>query len=225
MIKIDFEKPHISYRNSEGKVIGGVTTILNVLNKPALIPWAYARGQQGVSLYGSRDKAANIGTIVHARIMAYYRGEEIDNSNIAPDIWGMTNNSLQSFFEWTKNRDIKPIIVEKPMISEKYGYGGTPDIFGEMDGEPTLLDFKTGSGIYEEHFIQIAAYLQLFKEAGCIVQKIVILNIPKTQDDYFSIQSISADGPLMDLRFRKFIKVLDIYNLDREIKKLKKGEI
>jgi len=223
MIKIDFDKPHITYKNSKGEKIVGVTTALGILNKPALIPWAYNRGKGGLNLYDSRDKAANVGTIVHARIMAYYQGEEIDNTNIALDIWKATENSMVSFYEWARPRNVKPITVEEPLISEKYGYGGTPDIYGLMDGEKTLLDFKTGSGLYDEHYIQLAAYLQLFKEAKYKVKKIIILNIPKTADDSFTLKSISANEYSMKLRFKKFLKLVEIWNIDRELKNIKGG--
>lgn len=223
VIKINFNEPHITYKNAAGEKIVGVTTALGLLAKPALIPWAYKRGKDGLELYESRDKAADIGTIVHARIMYYYKGFKVDNSNISPEAWQLSENSMKSFYEWAKPRKVKPIIIEEPMVSEKYQYGGTPDIFGEMDGELTLLDFKSGSGLYEEHFIQLSGYLQLLREAGHFPKKIVILNIPKTLDDSFSTKSISADEYTMELRFRKFIKLVEIWHLDKHVKEYLKG--
>jgi len=217
-IKLDFNKPHITYKNSKGEKIVGVTTALGILAKPALIPWAYKRGIDQLPLYESRDKAANVGTIVHARIMAYYKDYEIDKSNISPEIWEMTENSMKSFYEWAKPRNIKPIIIEEPLISEIYQYGGTLDIYGEMDGELTLLDFKSGSNLYEEHFIQLAGYLQLLREAGHNPIKIVILNIPKTKDDSFSLKSISTNEYIMELRFKKFLKLVEIWHIDKKLK-------
>ncbi len=222
-IKIDFNEPHISYKNSKGEKIVGVTTALGLLAKPALIPWAYKRGKDGLELYESRDKAANVGTIVHARIMAYYKGCEIDNSNISPDVWQMTEDSMKSFYEWAKPRNVKPILIEEPLISEIYQYGGTFDIYGEMDDELTLLDFKSGSGLYEEHFIQLAGYLQLLVEAGKEIKKIVILNIPKTKDDSFTLKSISAYEHSLELRLQKFIKLVEIWHLDKQLKEYQKG--
>jgi hypothetical protein len=220
-VKINFNEPHVTYRNSKGEKVVGVTTAIGILAKPALIPWAYKRGKDGLELYESRDKAANIGTIVHERIMAYYKGYEIDNSNIAPDVWEATENCMKSFYEWARPRDIKPILIEEPCVSEKYQYGGTFDILGEMDGELTLLDFKTGSNLYDEHFIQLAGYLQLIREKDYDPQKIIILNIPKTADDSFTVKQISADQESMKLRFEKFIKLVEIWHLDRQLKKLK----
>lgn len=222
-VRIDFNEPHITYKNAAGEKIVGVTTALGMLNKPALVPWAYNRGREGLELYESRDKAANIGTIIHARIMYYYKGLEVDNSNISPEVWDMTDNCMKSFYEWARPRKVKPILMEQPLISEKYQYGGTFDIYGKMDGELTLLDFKSGSGLYDEHFIQLAAYLQLLKEAGHNPVKIVILNIPKTNDDSFTLKSISADEYSLELRFKKFIKLVEIWHLDKELKKYQKG--
>jgi len=222
-VRIDFNKPHITYKNSKGEKIPGVTTAIGLLAKPALIPWAYKRGRDGLDLYGSRDRAANIGTIVHERIMAYFRGYGIDNSNIAPDVWKMAENSMTSFMEWAKPRDVKPILVEEPLTSEKWQYGGTPDVYGKMDDQLTLLDFKTGSGLYEEHFVQLAAYLQLIIEQDYEVEKIVILNIPKSEDDSFTVKSISADDKTIELRFQKFIKCVEIWHIDKILKAHKKG--
>jgi hypothetical protein len=224
-VKLDFNEPHITYKNAAGERIVGVTTAIGLLAKPALIPWAYKRGREGLELYESRDKAANVGTIVHARIMAYYKGYEIDNSNISPEVWQMTEASMKSFYEWAKPRKVKPILIEEPLISELYQYGGTFDIYGEMDDELTLLDFKSGSGLYDEHFIQLAGYLQLLKEAGHNPVKIVILNIPKTKDDSFTLKSISADEHSLELRFKKFIKLVEIWHLDKELKEYQKGGI
>ena len=222
-VKINFNEPHITYKNSKEKKIVGTTTALNILAKPPLIPWAYKRGRDGLELYESRDKAANVGTIVHARIMAYYLGYKIDNCNISPEVWKLTDNSLLSFFEWARPRKLKTILVETPMISEKYQYGGTPDVYGEMDGELTLLDFKTGAGLYPEFFVQLAAYSNLLVENGYPHKKIIILNIPKSEGNSFQIQQVSSDS--LGLQFKKFINCVEIYYLDKEIKINKTGGV
>jgi hypothetical protein len=63
--------------------------------------------------------------------------------------------------------------------------------------------------------------LQLIREAGYKPKKIVILNIPKTEDDSFTVKSISANQDSMKLRFKKFIKLVEIWHLDNQLKKLK----
>jgi hypothetical protein len=196
---------------------------MGILAKPALIPWAYKRGKDGLELYESRDKSADIGTLVHARIMAYYLGYEIDDYNISPEAWRLADNSLKSFYEWARPRNVKAIVVETPLVSEKYRYGGTPDVYGEMDGELTLLDFKTGAGIYPDFFIQLAAYSKLLVENGYPHKKIIILNLPKSEGDSFQVQQISSDG--LELQFKKFMHCVEIWELDRLIKINKTGGV
>jgi hypothetical protein len=43
----------------------------------------------------------------------------------------------------------------------------------------TLLDFKTSSGIYDDHLYQVAAYWRLLAESGHDVQGVRILQIPR----------------------------------------------
>ena len=223
-VRLDFAKAHITYKDSMEQKVPGVTTVLNaVLAKPALIPWAYKRGKEGLELYGSRDKAADIGTIVHARIMAYFLGYEIDNFNISLETWELSDNSLVSFYEWARPRKVRPILVEIPQVSEKHGYGGTPDVYGEMDNELTLLDFKTGGGIYPDFFYQIAPYSKSLIENGYPHKKIIILNLPKSEGDTFQVQQVSSDN--LELEFKIFLNCLSIFNLQNEIKNKKKGGV
>lgn len=222
-VRLDFNKAHITYKDSKEQKVVGVTTALNLKAKPALIPWAYKRGKDGLELYESRDKAANIGTIVHARIMAYFSGYEIDDFNISKETWQHTKESMKSFYEWARPRKVKPILVEIPMVSEKYRFGGTPDVYGEMDDILTLLDFKTGSGIYDDQFLQVAAYSQLLKENGYNHKKIIVLNIPKSKGDRFRVENVSADG--LDLEFEEFMHFVKIWELERLIKAAKKGGV
>jgi hypothetical protein len=222
-VRLDFNKAHITYKDSMEQKVVGVTTALNLRAKPALIPWAYQRGKDGLELYGSRDKSADIGTIIHARIMAYFLDYEIDNFNVSPEAWKLSDNSMKSFYEWARPRKVRPILVETPLISEKYRYGGTPDVYGEMDDQITLLDFKTGSGIYDDQVLQVAAYSQLLNENGYPHKKIIILNIPKSEGDSFQVKQISADE--LDLEFKEFMHFVEIWELERQIKARKKGGV
>jgi len=222
-VRLDFDKAHITYKNSKGQKVVGVTTALNLKSKPALIPWAYKRGKDGLELYESRDKAANIGTIVHARIMGYFRGYEINDCNISKETWQHTEESMKSFYEWARPRKVKPILVEMPMISEKYRFGGTPDVYGEMDNLLTLLDFKTGSGIYADQFLQVAAYSKMLKENGYNHKKIIILNIPKSKGDRFRVENVSADE--LELEFKEFLYFAKAWELEKQIKARKTGGV
>ena len=42
-------KAHTAYKTAGGQRVPGVTTVLGVINKPALVPWANQLGLQGIN--------------------------------------------------------------------------------------------------------------------------------------------------------------------------------
>lgn len=178
-------KAHIRYRNANNKVVPGVTTILGVLNKPKLVKWANNLGLQGIDSSKYVSETAEIGTLAHEMIMCYFANKDCDTSDYSSTQIDKAENSLLSFFEWEKNHKIEPIYVEVPFVSEKYQYGGTIDLLALIDNELTLVDFKTGSGIYEEAHYQIAAYKGLLIEHDYNPSTVRILNIPRDESESF----------------------------------------
>jgi len=222
-VKINFNEPHITYKNSKEQKIVGVTTALGKLDKPALIGWAYNKGVNGENLY-EKDESANVGTVVHARILGILLGYEIDKYNISQQVWDWSENSLNSFKEYIKGKVIKPIIAETPFVSEEYQYGGTLDLYGLVDDVRELWDFKSGSGIYESNIYQLAALRQLLIENGYeSPERVIPINIPKSPDDSFAIQSINANN--LEEEFGIFKDCVDIYYRQKRIKDRKKGKI
>jgi len=222
-VKINFNEPHITYKNSKEQKIVGVTTALNILAKPALITWAYKKGIDGENLY-EKDESANIGTVIHARILGYFLGYEIDSYNISPQVWDWSENSINSFKELIKKKEIQVIITETPLVSEKYQYGGTLDLYAYFNGVRELWDFKSGSGIYEDNIYQLAALNNLIIENGYEPpERVVPVNIPKSPDDSFAIQSISTNN--LEDEFKIFLNYVDTYYRKKNIKNRKKGKL
>ena len=209
-------KAHTRYYNSKGEQIPGVTTILGVLNKPALVKWANNLGLKGIDSSKYSDKAALIGSLAHLMILEHLSGNKQDISDFSNDDIDKAENSLLSFYEWEKNNKLLPLLVEKPLVSEKYQYGGTIDCYGILNDKKTLLDFKTSSGIYPEMFYQVAGgYLQLLKENGFEVHQIRILRIGRDETEGFE------DHKIMDwnIHFQIFESALKIYNLQKALGK------
>jgi hypothetical protein len=207
-------KAHIRYKNKDGKIIPGVTTITGILDKPALVKWANNLGLQGIDSSKYRDEMADIGTLAHYFIMCYLTGEEPDTSDYSKEQIDKAENCLLSFFEWEKSHPIKSLIVEQPLVSEQYQYGGTIDCYARCDGGLWLIDFKTGKAIYPEMFYQLAAYRQLLIENGHKVNNTRILRIGRDESEGFE-ERVVAD---LDKQWQLFLHCLAIYNLQREIK-------
>lgn len=72
----------------------------------------------------------------------------------------------------------KVILCEKPLLSEKYKIGGTPDIFVTTKNKiNTLIDLKCTFAISPVHIIQLAGYNILLKENKYKPVKYLILHI------------------------------------------------
>ena len=46
-----------------------------------------------------------------------------------------------------------------------------------------LLDFKTGKRIYDEYFVQLAAYANLLREQGYPVRELRVLRLGRAEED------------------------------------------
>ncbi len=207
-------KSHTKYQLEDGTPIPGVTTVLGILNKPALVKWANNLGLQGIDSSKYVDDKASIGTLAHQMIADYLRGEATGTEEYSKMQIDQAENSLLSFFEWEKNNHIKPLLVEEPLVSEMFRFGGTIDCFGKVNGKMCLLDFKTSSGIFKEMRTQVAAYRQLLIEHGHKVDHVTILRIGRTPDEGFEERRINE----LDKRWEIFQHALAIYNLQKEVR-------
>ena len=117
MAKLNGTKAHTRYYTKDGKQVPGTTTVLNLLNKPQLVKWANNLGLQGIDSSKYRDKAADIGTCAHLLVQCHLSGEKPDLSLFSKDTIDQAENALISFFEWEKSHEIKPIELEKPLVS------------------------------------------------------------------------------------------------------------
>jgi hypothetical protein len=206
-------KAKAKYRTKDGLIVPGVTTILGILAKPALVPWANKLGLQGIEVGKYVDDKADIGTLAHAMILSHLKGEKTDTSDYSQKQIDQAENSFLSYLEWERGKKIEPVFVESSFVSEDCLFGGQPDFYGRVDGRRTILDFKTGSGIYDEHYFQLCAYESLLKEQGCDAERGIILNIPRTEDERFSEKTFYD----FENGWRLFVHCLEIYNLKKKI--------
>lgn len=206
-------KAHTRYKTSDGKQVPGATTITGLLNKPFLITWANRLGLEGIDSSKYTDEAAKIGTLAHAMIQSHLTAEELDMSDFSPAQVDQAENAILSFFEWKKKHTIEPVYCEKAFVSDVMRYGGTIDCYCILDGKPTLLDFKTGKAIYDEYFVQLAAYKNLLEEAKLPVEEVRILRVGRSEDEGFEERSVPNTEPYFDI----FKNLLNIYYLKKEL--------
>ena len=135
-----------------------VTSICKIIAKPGLERW-FANQGSFAAMQRKRKKLTDWGTLVHNTIEKIFLGRmpKIDSA-ICP--------SIDAFLNWLRNHTIDIYSVEKKLLSKKHFYSGTLDILGKIDGKFGILDLKTSSAIWDDSFIQIAAYLQAHNETA-----------------------------------------------------------
>lgn len=213
-------KAHQIYRLKDKSRVVGVTTVVGVLDKPALVPWANRIGLQGIEVRKYVDDKADIGTLAHAMIINKLLGKETDTSDYSQNQIDAAENACLSFYEWQRTHELTIIQAELPLVSECHKFGGQFDIYGQLNGSRELIDLKTGSGIYEEHYYQVGGYGILLEENGFPIDQIRILNIPRSEDENF--QEIVLSDRTRELASDMFLDCLKIYNRKKEVRRLLK---
>lgn len=213
--KLSNVRQHTVYKVN-GKRVPGVTTILGVLAKPALVKWANNLGLEGIDSNKYVDKLARIGTLAHYRIECELRGDEPDLDPYSPEEVEKSDNALLSWWAWREQHTIDPLLIEEPMVSEEYRYGGTMDCVGDVDNVPTLIDLKTSKGVYPEHVMQAAAYVHLLAENGYAVERVLILQIGRDESEGFSEHAYGISD--LANHWRIFVLCREIYDLKKVVK-------
>ena len=203
----DISKAHVVYKLKDGTRVPGTTTITGQLNKPQLILWANKLGLEGIDSSRYVDESAKIGTLAHAMIQADLQKTGIDKRAYSAEQIDLAENSILSWYEYKKNHSIEPLVCEIPMVSEKMKYGGTVDCYCMLDGVPTLLDFKTGKAVYDEYFVQLAAYKNILEEAGHPVQVCKILRVGRDETEGFEERTVTDTREYFEI----FKALLTIY--------------
>jgi len=155
-----------------GERAPSVTTIIGALDKPWMGPWvakvsaAYAADNrlilaemtkaEVVDLVKGAHKrissdAADLGTAVHDTTDAWVNDRPMPHW--APGV----EPFMEQFVDFLEARQPKFLETETTIWNRTHGYAGTLDSIAYINGHPTLLDTKTGKGVYPEVALQLAA--------------------------------------------------------------------
>lgn len=181
-VRLDFDPVKHRYKIN-GKYAHGVTTALGIIDKPQLIYWAAGEAAKYVKEHirpglaldeiqiqqlvdgarkahtKRRDDAADMGTYIHNWIEAFVKGEKPEMP-VNPRLRKVIEDFVR-FWE-----EVKPEVLsaERMLCSPTHMLAGTPDLVCRVDGKLTIMDWKTGSGIYPNYFLQLAAYAMMLEE-------------------------------------------------------------
>lgn len=165
------------YYEWRGEKYWSVTTIINGgVPKPQLVPWAIREVAEGAVAmidtlprlvkqspgaavdmlkglpWAKKTAAADVGTSIHERAEALVKGRPL------PPVPGEIAGYIDAFDRWRFDWQPQYVASEATVYNRAESYAGTLDAIIQLDGEPWLLDVKTGKGVYPEVALQLAAY-------------------------------------------------------------------
>jgi len=184
----------------ENKIVVSVTQVPNrvAVRNGEDEEW---RSVSGGEFMGNYERARRYGNAFHD--VAKYIVQGIDctyDSALEPDVI-----SLKMFLRKYK---IFPRLVEKLLYSKLYGFAGTLDLYGDLNSQPIILDWKTATSFCEHWRGQTAAYAQLIKEETGIRKKLHRWSVRFKQN---------GEMPEIDKRhnhpqdWNRFLSLLNVY--------------
>lgn len=203
-----FESEKHTYKY-DGKKMTGCTTILGVLAKPQLIPWAarmacdYIREkalvlsdateqtylateailkEAQVAHAKKKEDGATKGTDTHAQVEDFVKECIADNNGYPIVERTMTASAtLTQFIHWAHDNHVRFLASEAQFYSKKLWVAGTADLIFEQDGKRYLGDIKTYKKIWDRTpFYQCAGYSLMAEEMGePKFDGYCIINLPK----------------------------------------------
>jgi len=133
-----------------------VTRIKSIINNPGLVGWQVTVGRKKSNEI--MKKRGDFGTLIHKLIQVTLKGETVDLSNYDEE----ANVTMKLFDDFLTEHEIKPKLLEQHLwleLSKEYRYAGTVDFVGYVDGKLMILDWKTSKAIYDDMWLQLAAYI------------------------------------------------------------------
>ena len=136
-----------------------------------------------------RDKAASLGTITHARIEAWLRGEALEADDLPADLYAQSVNGFDRFRRWWDGHGLKFVASEFQMVSEAMQVGGTMDVLASSAEHGTVVvDIKSSKSSqwwpYKEVKSQAQTYGRIWSEIHVeTVHEVWVYRCGTTPDD------------------------------------------
>ena len=206
-------KAHQRYKTSTGEPCVGVTTVLGVMNKPALVAWANRLGLDGYEVGKYVDALANIGTLIHYLIECDITGQEPVLGDYTANEIETAKEAFKKWTAWKSKVEFKLLGSELQVVSDTLKVGGTCDVYAEINGKKTVLDIKTSKACYSEQRTQVVAYAEIMKENGKEVDECRIIRIGRAENEGFDDILIGGEK----LHWERFLACLNLYRANKNI--------
>lgn len=236
-VTLNFESFRHKYIWEEmDKEVKSVTSVLSVINKPALVNWASNMAidyvseqikageaydelqlasvwQKGRTAHWQKKvDAGDIGTFIHNWVEKYIKGEST-GMPVNPEL----KEAISKFLAWVEKHNVKFLLSEQVIFSKKYKYCGTTDFICTIDGKMYIGDLKTSNGIYPEMWLQTSAYRRARSEEFPTEKYHGQLILRIGKDGTFEFAR-TTDNKAYRKMFEAFVSALTLSNAMEELK-------
>lgn len=166
--------------------------------------------------YFTKKEAGDIGHLAHAWALEYFSHK---NPEIPPTT-APHRLAVDAILKWAEQHKVQFLDNERPIYSRKYKFSGRMDGLAMVDDKLTLPDFKTGNGVYEEAWLQTAAYDKAYEEEMDVeIEQRLVIRLGKADGHFYSqIQPRST----LKADWEGFLGAKKLHKRLTELKKLKK---
>ena len=212
--------PKILYLNERGEEVPSTTTIIGKYkDMSGLMHFAWSEGKAGRGLNESRDRAGDVGSMLHGMIESYLNpnGKWILPTDNRLDALELARCLFQVFMRWWESNTLEVVATETSLVSEEHQYGGTLDLVARSPLGFVLLDWKTSSQFYQEMMLQMAAYRHLWAMASGASDPIAGASLVLFSKTSKSLKVYPVTEEQMDLAFKKFLLLRKTYDMEAAI--------
>lgn len=207
-----------AYSLADGSTPLSASQVAKHLGDPEpLTRWAVEMSRKGRDPFRHRDEAADVGTAVHAAIVAYLTGHAHETllwdaaepvaAERAFAAWLRWWTTVAG--TWTTGGRGEPVAAEWPMVSERMRLGGTMDLLARTSpvglwvydwkgcGARSELTGRWKPSVYrDQHVIQAALYGLLWRDSdghGEVPNGCSIVYIPRDDGEALEVRVTDAD--------------------------------
>jgi hypothetical protein len=233
------------FRTPEGDVVEypSVTTTLQIINKPYLIPWAVKLCAQHlqdncpvgtVLTQEALDGVVAIGSKEHQRILkdacefgtrAHHLMEQRIVTGSFPNLTGEEHRVIaccDRFEQWWERQSFEVSANEMVIYSRTYRYAGTLDCLAyDREGNLHLIDFKTSNYYDTSYALQAVAYAQAYEETyGGTIDRIVVVRVGREDAELELVPIAQEDRAML---FETFLSAYRLWTWKRDYKHSKRA--
>ena len=217
-VDLEFNEGKHQYSHN-GEFVPAVTSVLSttIAKQQFLMPWAVKMGAEWFKDNSEAFSQAEISIddMVNGIKRAYKKksagaidlGRQVHEWCEQAILWKLGNaevpsmptdekavNSINAFREWVKHNEVEWLAAELRVYSRTHNYAGTVDAVARVNGEFAVIDFKTSARIYEEYYLQVAAYSKCVEDIyGEPVDGAYILRFDKESGRFDADKSDNID--------------------------------